>query len=309
MIAADTKKPRYRNPGIEAIERYAAAHPRELEWGAVPAFVGFNAVVDGATLSDGSMVEHLAKVGPGVTVASGMKILPGKRVTTQAEADDTSLGKSAYISEADVAFMLDVVKVNIRLAAGYAELANENPKLVKGINVDPGAVQGNETSELPTIGGRPVQQADTGKYRFRIIGDVRIADIGGIRDSVSLRADEGPTMVIGSRGHFHGCNTMHALEKTNIAAGHDVILRAARDRPWRSRQPSAGRRMDGNRGPHPNRQRRGRLPIPDRRGRDDRSRQPGHRFRHPGRHGHTGRRGMARRTARVRRRVRLCRIT
>jgi carbonic anhydrase/acetyltransferase-like protein (isoleucine patch superfamily) len=223
-IAADTKKPAYRNPGIEAIESYMESHPKQLRWGGVPSFVGFNASVDGATLADGSMVMHLAKVGPGVNVASGMVILPGKRVSVQEEADNPALGKVAYLTEADVAFMLDVVEVNTQLAEGYNKLAKENPEFVRGINVDPGVITGNEARSLPTIAGIPTHRADTGKHRFRIIGDVRIADIAGIHSGVSIRADEGPTMLIGRQARLMGSNTLHALAESNISAGNQVTL-------------------------------------------------------------------------------------
>lgn len=224
-IAADTAKPAYRNPGIDAIERYMAAHPGRLKWGEVPAFVGFNALVDSACVSDGAMVMHLAMAGPGVTVKSGMKLLPGKRAETQEEADNPALGKAAYLTEEDIAFMLGVVEVNAALADGYNKLAQENPSYVRGINYDPGAVPGNERRDLPIVGGLPTQQPDTGKYTFRIIGDVHIGDIAGIRSGVSIRADEGPLMTIGSGGHYLGDNTIHALKHTKIAAGSNVTMK------------------------------------------------------------------------------------
>ncbi|MCZ8521025.1 MULTISPECIES: LbetaH domain-containing protein [Paenibacillus] len=223
-IAAETSRPDYRNPGTEAIERYMAAHPGTYGWGAVPAFIGFNAWVDGAVISDGSMVMHLARVDPGVTLKSGMKVLAGKRVRTQEEAENPAVGKVEYLTEADMAFMDDVVEVNTALAAGYSGLAHEDASLVRGIGYNPGGLPGNERRVLPAVGGVPTQQPDTGRYKFRIIGNVQIADIRGLRDGVSLRADEGPEIVIGSRGRFLGGNTLHALLATKIAAGSRVTL-------------------------------------------------------------------------------------
>ena len=49
------------------------------------AFVGFNAVIDGATVEPGAMVNSLAKVAPGIVIPTGMNVLPGMRdITTQA---------------------------------------------------------------------------------------------------------------------------------------------------------------------------------------------------------------------------------
>nr|WP_275983934.1 hypothetical protein [Paenibacillus hamazuiensis] len=223
-VAAETGRPGYGNPGIDALERYMAAHPSAYKWGALPAFVGFNAVVDGANVSDGSMVMHMAMVGPGITIKSGIKVLAGKRVRTQIEADDPARGKVVYLSEKDVEFMNGVVEVNTALAAGYSQLAREQISFVRGIGYNPGLVPGNEQRELPTVGGVKTRQPDTGTYRYRIIGNVTIGDTHGIRDRVSLRADEGPVFRIGAANRFLGANTFHALQHTDISAGDRVIL-------------------------------------------------------------------------------------
>ncbi|AEI43582.1 hypothetical protein [Paenibacillus mucilaginosus] len=237
MIAAQTQRPEYSNPGIQALESYMTAHPGELLWGAVPAFIGFNAAVDGAVISDGSMVMHMAKVSPGVTLRSGVKVKEGKWLRTQEEADNPTLGKVEYIGTGDIEFMTDVVEVNTQLAAGYAQLAWEHASFVRGINYNPGRIPGNEQRTLPAVGGVRTQQPDTGPYRFRIIGNVQIADLAGVRDGVSLRADEGPLIRIGAHGRFLGGNTFHALKSTRIYAGRGVVL-------------EPGALVHGGRGPH-----------------------------------------------------------
>ncbi|WP_426446081.1 hypothetical protein ACP26L_21060 [Paenibacillus sp. S-38] len=223
-IAAESQRPEYSNPGIGEFESFMAAHPGQLSWGAVPAFIGFNAVVDGAVITDGSMVMHLAKVSPGITLKSGLKVKEGKWLRTQEEADDPALGKVEYIQTGDIEFMIDVVEVNKELAAGYSQLARENASFVRGINYNPGKIPGNEHRTLPAVGGVRTQQPDTGTYRYRIIGNVQIADLTGIRDGVSLRADEGPLIRIGAQARFLGSNTFHALKSTHISAGNRVVL-------------------------------------------------------------------------------------
>jgi hypothetical protein len=50
--------------------------------------------VDGAWLEQNTAVSVFARVGPGVRLRSGMQVLPGKNVTTQAEADDPRSARS-----------------------------------------------------------------------------------------------------------------------------------------------------------------------------------------------------------------------
>jgi carbonic anhydrase/acetyltransferase-like protein (isoleucine patch superfamily) len=221
-MGTDTKKPDYNNPGVAAIQDYLDKHPGHLEWGKLPSFIGFNSVVDGATMSDGSMVTHLAKVDPGILLKTGLKVLPGKHVKTQEEADDPTKGKVAYMTADDMAFMVGVVEVNVNLARGYTQLYQTKKENVYGINWDPGTVQHNMEQHLPTVGGQVTAQPNTGNTRFRIIGDVKITDIAGIQHDVSLRADEGPAFTVGSGNKFTGTNTFHALEGSNISVGNGV---------------------------------------------------------------------------------------
>ena len=50
--------------------------------------------VDNATIEPDAMITHLVRVSPGIVIHSGMKVLPGKPIKPQREADDTTLGKS-----------------------------------------------------------------------------------------------------------------------------------------------------------------------------------------------------------------------
>ena len=84
--------------------------------------IGPGAVIDGATIEPGAFVSAQARVGPGVTVPDGMKILPGANVTTTAEATDPSLGKAAPVTADDLAELSRTLPANLELGAGYATL-------------------------------------------------------------------------------------------------------------------------------------------------------------------------------------------
>jgi carbonic anhydrase/acetyltransferase-like protein (isoleucine patch superfamily) len=190
--------------------------------GGTPAFVGFNAVVDGATIEPDAMVNSLARVGPGVTLHGGKKVLPGKFVQTQAQADDPALGKVALVTDADRAFMNGVIHVNTDFAEGYARLARrKHGQAVRGINVNPGGSDFNSRSVAPTLAG--VRTVNPG-FKDRIIGKVQLADTLaqlaralGARDSI--RADEGFPFKIGHISKWLDRVTVHALEETNIQIG------------------------------------------------------------------------------------------
>lgn len=182
-----------------------------------PCFVGFNSEVDGAIIEKDAMVGHLARVAPGVTIHSGLKVLPGKNVTTQAEADDTSLGKVAALVGADRDFMNGVIEVNVAFAGQYAHL---QPAEISGINVDPDT-SFNAGKQLPSLLGTPTQNAD---FRNRIIGGVLLSnslaqldDVMGSHDS--LRADEGSPFILGPVSFMGSSLTFHALEHTAIQIG------------------------------------------------------------------------------------------
>ncbi len=177
-------------------------------------FVGFNAEVDGAVIEMDSMVGHLARVAPGVTLKSGLKVLPGKNVTTQAEADDASLGKVAAVVEADRDFMHGVIEVNVAFADTYSHLkAGET----SGINIDPDTLF-NPGQQLPALNGTPTQDSN---FRNRIIGAVLLSNTLGQLDDVmgsrdSLRADEGSPFVLGPIAFMGSGVTFHALEHTAV---------------------------------------------------------------------------------------------
>ena len=194
--------------------------------GGRPAFVGFNSFIDGATVEADAMVTHLAKVSPGITIRAGMKVLPGKWVRTQAEADSEALGKVARMTEADREFMHGVLHVNNALAAGYAALAREAPNELMGSGRDPGHSDFNHDSDEPSFSGRALPHPT---MHLRVIGGVVASDPWDSLDrmagvAVSLRADEGEHFRFGTGNHFADHVTFHALEHSNIEVGRFVMI-------------------------------------------------------------------------------------
>jgi carbonic anhydrase/acetyltransferase-like protein (isoleucine patch superfamily) len=227
-------------PGVEVGERVIMAHGVSVIGPArigvdgedIPAdpdddqevFLSFGAQVDGATLQINTGVSALGRVGPGVTLPSGMLVLPGKNVTTDAEAGDPALGKVREINEADVAFNEAVIEVNVEFARVYTKLYRENPNAVRGVSVDPGHTEFNHDRNLPSFAG--VEQAVPG-HRNRIIGDVNLDDpfrrytrVSG--DRISLRADEGEPFGIGYVYTMGDDVIFHALEHTDLITGDGV---------------------------------------------------------------------------------------
>lgn len=182
-----------------------------------PSFVGFNAEVDGAFIEKDAMVIHLARVGPGITIPSGCKVLPGNNITSQAEVGvppACNPPNTAQVIDADREFMEGVIEVNVDFAKEYTKLADEDEDNVTGINFNP-------NRDLPTLNG--VETRDP-EFRNRIIGDVRMADTEEILDLVmgfndSLRADEGEPFEVGSISSMDNDVTFHALEETHLQLG------------------------------------------------------------------------------------------
>lgn len=188
-----------------------------------PSFVGFNAVVDGATIEPGAYLSAMARISPGIVLHTGMKALPGVYLATQAEADDPALGKVVVMTQADIDFINGVLYVNQNLAEGYSKLFYENPKSVRGIGPNP-VTDYNPNSVLPEVNGKP---RAVPRFRNRIIGQVslvntvaRLTHVLGLGNSV--RADEGFPFNLGPIRRFGNRVTMHALEETGITTGKNL---------------------------------------------------------------------------------------
>ena len=187
-------------------------------------FLSFGAQVDGATVEVDSGVSALARVAPGVTLPSGFLVLPGKNVTTDAEAGDPALGKVRYLNQGDVDFNEGVLHVNESLAREYTELYREDPEAVHGANVEPGGTDFNPDRDLPSFVGREQAEPD---FRNRVIGDVDLADTytrfaERTGERIAIRADEGEPFVVGSVDEMGDDVVFHALEHTDLHVGDGV---------------------------------------------------------------------------------------
>ena len=141
--------------------------------GGAPTLVGFNAIIDGATVEAGAMVSGLAKVAPGIVIHTGFNVLPGMYVQTQAEADDPSLGKVVPVTAADILSLYNVLHVNQVLAAGYAIQAFRSPRSVRGVGPSPPLPPTNPEPSTPVLAGVPTTAP---AFRDRIIGDARMTN-------------------------------------------------------------------------------------------------------------------------------------
>ena len=99
-------------------------------------------MIDDATIEPGAIVSPLARVGPGVTVPSGYRVLPGMDVTTDAEASNPKLGMVVAVTSSDTSTLKQILTDSRGLAAGYTSLYQGNS--ATGVNI----------GANPAIGGR-----------------------------------------------------------------------------------------------------------------------------------------------------------
>lgn len=196
---------------------------------AKPTGIGANALIDSATIEPGAIVGTLARVGPGVTVPSGMYVLPGSNVTTNAEASDPALGKVVPVTATEFADLTKNLANNTALAAGYAALYqgdtstgtsnvfsparkgvnNGNLSAVEGASNEPGSANGPSFEPASPVGPTflaPLGQQQPGliaDFRARVTGQVvfhQQAAIVAHRLGIgnSIRADQGQPFIFGS---------------------------------------------------------------------------------------------------------------
>ncbi len=196
-------------------------------------FISFGARVDGAVIERDSGLSAMSRVGPGVRLRSGFIVLPGKNVTTQAQADNPALGKVRPITEADRLFNAGVVEVNVGLAREYSRLAREDKSAVRGINLDPGGNEFDEERNAPTVQSSNCTGPEVRRpsFRNRIIGDVCLQDSLKKLDRVmghriAIRADEGGPFRIGSIDKMDDRVVFHALEGSALRVGNNVTYGA-----------------------------------------------------------------------------------
>lgn len=194
-----------------------------------PTSIGPGAVIDGGNVEAGAFVSALARVGPGVTIPSGMKVLPGTNVTSQAEASDPTLGKVTAVTAADLAALSKSLTANLSLGAGYVTLYqgqsstgvnpavptsrtgifNGNLAAVTGSNNQPGSATAT-TAYLPPGAAprfpsprRGLARASLPGFTARATGNAAIDQRARFVQSSlgrrnSIRADQGQAITIGS---------------------------------------------------------------------------------------------------------------
>jgi carbonic anhydrase/acetyltransferase-like protein (isoleucine patch superfamily) len=191
--------------------------------------VGSGAVIDQATIEPGAIVSALARVGPGVTVPSGFRVLPGKNVTTDQEASDPGLGKVVKVTSSDLSDLFKMQSANLTLAQGYntlyqgqsatgaspgvdpsiTSIFNGNLATIEGTSPQPGSPTAS-TAFLPP-GTSPsfpsphqgLIQASLFGFRARSTGSTLFHSRAGqvahhLGRSNSIRADQGQPISIGS---------------------------------------------------------------------------------------------------------------
>lgn len=193
---------------------------------AKPTGIGPNALIDGATIRPGAVVGALARVGPGVTVPAGMYVLPGKNITTQAEASNPALGKVEPLPASILADLTTSLARGSALASGYTNLYQGNSATGVNTGVDPSvsgvfngnlaAVRGTSQEPGPTSSTaatgvtfepsrtgpkfpgpfKPSVESDLPNFPARITGDVRFTSrvrvvAHHVGRSNAFRADQG----------------------------------------------------------------------------------------------------------------------
>ncbi|MBX6314012.1 MAG: carbonic anhydrase/acetyltransferase [Isosphaeraceae bacterium] len=228
---------------------------------AMPAEIGPNALIDAATIEAGAIVGALARVGPGVTVPSGLRVLPGRNVTTDAEASDPALGKVEKITPEEMADLVVRVAHNADLAKGYTTLFRASdlrqtdpvpPSLTEGTPRVPGFFDGNLrfVSGTSPEAGPPIVPFEPGRFapkfpsahrgpveallpqsRFptRATGQVQfgmrpasIARSLGPRNSI--RADDGQPITVGPSATTGVGVTVHAPGGGKVTIGQNVQI-------------------------------------------------------------------------------------
>ena len=209
---------------------------------AAPTEIGPDAVIDQANVEPGAIVSALARVGPGVTVPSGYVVLPGKYVTTNAEASDPALGMVRLATSSDLSSITSKLSADQALAYGYGQLYQGQSatgasfgipptvtnvfygdlSTVEGVGSEPGSATAT-TPYLPAGTSPKFESPHHGlvsviinNFPARITGavtfDERAVQVAhALGRGNSIRADMGGSIKIGSIGNTGNGVTINAL--------------------------------------------------------------------------------------------------
>src|SRR5271157_4839635 len=220
----------------------------------MPTEIGPGALIDQANIEPGAIVSALARVGPGVTVPSRYLVLPGKNVTTNAEASDPALGMVVPVTSSELNGVGSQLTANLSVAAGYSTLYqgqsatgtspgvattvtginNGNLATVEGANSEPGSPTASTAYLPPGTGPQfpsPTQGLVQGllfNFPARITGAVvfneRAGDVAHrLGRSNSIRADMGKSITIGSIGHTGTGVTINSPTGGALTIGHNFV--------------------------------------------------------------------------------------
>jgi len=219
-----------------------------------PTEIGPGAVIDQANVEPGAIVSALAQVGPGVTVPSGYVVLPGKNVTTNAEASDPALGMVRPATSSALSAITSELTANKSLATGYTTLYqgqsatgtdgfvpssvtgvyNGNLTTIEGASSEPGSATAS-TAYLPAGASPKFLTARSGlvarpnhSFPARVTGAVDFNEPAGavaahLGRRNSIRADQGGPIIIGSIGHTGTAVTINALSGGKLSIGQNFI--------------------------------------------------------------------------------------
>ncbi len=237
--------------------------PSKIGWygsSVYPTEIGAGAVIDQANVEPGAIVSALARVGPGVTVPSGYLVLPGRNVTTNAEASDPAMGMVVPVTITELNAINTTLAANQSLATGYNTLYQGqsatgasvgistsvsgiyygNLSTVEGVSAKPGLPTAS-TAYLPA-GTSPEFPSPTQglihvtlfNFPARVTGAVVFNQTASAAASVlgrsnSIRADMGETIIFGSIGHTGTGVTINSPGGTltfgkNFVAGNDATI-------------------------------------------------------------------------------------
>ena len=220
-----------------------------------PTEIGPGAVIDQATVEPGAIVGALARVGPGVTVPSGYRVLPGKNVTTNAAAADPALGLVVPVTNSDTSTLSKLLTANLTLAQGYTTIYqgqfatgaspgigppttnvyNGDLATVLGSGQQPGSPTASTAflppgtgPTFPTPSGGRIQGNFSG-FRARITGGVVFQSSAGniahhLGRSNSIRGDIGQPITIGSIGRTGFGLSINAPGNGPITIGRNLVV-------------------------------------------------------------------------------------
>lgn len=250
------------NPGIEIGDQTVIGFGARVEGNSrigaydaasKPTSIGANALVQNSIIEPGAIVDVGATV-TNVTVPTGLRVLPGAVVTTQAEASEVALKKVVPVTKADLSAITTTVSDAVLLASGYttlyqgqsntgvagspassttvANLFNGNLAQVRGTSAEP-------STTIQSTRYKPRFLANNGKtiaagfadFPARITGQVIIRQKAGnfanrVGTRVAIRADEGQPIRIQSIARLGSGVTLHAQRGGNLTIGSGFRAKA-----------------------------------------------------------------------------------